>query len=295
LKTNIVESAKDMGDWKLNELKCINKYTWVLWDQSSKDIKGLKDNYRTIMKEKDNKRGIPQGGIISPLLLNWTLDGLSYAARKGSVTDKTILLNTVLPATTKNSQQPGKTNLYSSAHLIRFADDFVFTTLNPQGAKNARKAIEEFLNIRGLSMSKEKTRVIKMSMGSKFDFLGWTFHLISPNKVNWLTDVANSVSTNLKDRTKLYVYPSAKSTSSFRYNIKQATSMKFVALGPRDMIKKLNAIIWGWSNYFIPSPNQYSLRSNLDHYTFKRVMKWIFKKYGKKSYSFMVENLLWNK
>jgi hypothetical protein len=53
------------------------------------------------------------------------------------------------------------------------------------------------------------------------------------------------MSTRLKDRTKLYVYPSAKSTSSFRANIKEATGMKYVALRPHEMIKKLNPIIRG--------------------------------------------------
>jgi hypothetical protein len=44
--------------------------------------------------------------------------------------------------------------------------------------------IKVFLEKRGLSLSEEKTRVIKMSMGAKLDFLGWTFHLLSPRKVN---------------------------------------------------------------------------------------------------------------
>jgi hypothetical protein len=29
-----------------------------------------KDNYKTITKPKNNNKGIPQGGIISPLLMN---------------------------------------------------------------------------------------------------------------------------------------------------------------------------------------------------------------------------------
>ncbi len=97
--------------------------------------------------------------------------------------------------------------------------------------------------------------------------------MLSPNKVNWLTDVAHSVSTRLKDRTKLYIYPSVNSTARLRKTIKAVTSFKYVGLQPRDLIKLLNPIIWGWSNYFIPSPNQYKLRASLDHYFYKRCLK----------------------
>lgn len=36
------------------------------------------------------------------------------------------------------------------------------------------------------------------------------------------------------------------------------------------MIKNINYVILGWSNYFIPSPNQYTLRKTLDLYVNKR-------------------------
>ena len=69
--------------------------------------------------------------------------------------------------------------------------------------------------------------------------------MISPNKINWLTDVPRSVSTRLKDRTKLFLYPSVKNTKKFRETIKTATSMKYVFMKPQDMIRKLNPIIQG--------------------------------------------------
>jgi hypothetical protein len=69
--------------------------------------------------------------------------------------------------------------------------------------------------------------------------------MISPNKINWLTDVPHAISTRLKDRTKLFIYPSAKNTKKFRETVKEATSIKYVALKPQDMIRKLNSIIRG--------------------------------------------------
>jgi RNA-directed DNA polymerase len=96
-------------------------------------------------------------------------------ARIGSVTDTEgkMLINKILPATTELSEKlPTKTNLLVSTHLVRFADDFLFITLNPEGIENSQRAIDKFLKERGLSLSEEKTRTIKFSLGQKLDFLG---------------------------------------------------------------------------------------------------------------------------
>lgn len=34
--------------------------------------------YKTVLRPEENKVGVAQGGIISPLLMNWTLDGLEH-------------------------------------------------------------------------------------------------------------------------------------------------------------------------------------------------------------------------
>ena len=226
--------------------------------------------------------------------MNWTLDGLSYASRIASITSikpGKLKINDILETTAKLKPKPNKTNLLAFTHFIRFADDFLVTTINPESIENALVGIRGFLKTRGLELSEEKTSSIKFSMGKKINFLGWTFHMISPNKINWLTDVPRSVSTRLKDRTKLFLYPSVKNTKKFRETIKTATSMKYVSMKPQDMIRKLNPIIQGWSNYFLPSPNQYRLRSTLDNFIFRRCMKWCYKKYGAKSYASMIVHL----
>jgi RNA-directed DNA polymerase len=52
--------------------------------------------------------GTPQGGIISPALANWTLDGLQRLLAERFA---------------KTPSQQGK----SKVHLVRYADDFVIT------------------------------------------------------------------------------------------------------------------------------------------------------------------------
>lgn len=264
LKTNIIERVPN----KYSIFKKVLNHLWINWSNVRLTNLSIKVNkYKKIIDSNDNNTGIPQGGIISPALMNWTLDGLAHVARIGSITDENskMLIN-------KRSIDGRKysTNLLESAHLIRFADDFIFTSVTEQGVIKAKKSITEFLEKRGLALNKEKTQIMKWTMGGKLNFLGWTFHLISPNKVNWLTDLPKSVSTKLKDRTKLYIYPSVKSSKNFRTKIKNLLNLKNTNLTPQQMIKKLNPIIWGWSNYFLPSPNQYKLRSYLDHYIFFR-------------------------
>ncbi|SFB65298.1 group II intron reverse transcriptase/maturase, partial [Azotobacter beijerinckii] len=96
--------------------------------------------------------GTPQGGIISPILANWTLDGLEQAA-----------LTSV--ASTERRRRPFK------VHVIRYADDFIVTGASKSLLEHqVRPAIEAFLKERGLELSAKKTHITHISEG--FDFLG---------------------------------------------------------------------------------------------------------------------------
>ena len=90
--------------------------------------------------------GTPQGGIISPLLANMTLDGLESA------------IKTVVPAGSK-------------VNVIRYADDFIVTGKSKEVLQsNVIPALRRFLADRGLNLSGEKTRITRIEEG--FDFLG---------------------------------------------------------------------------------------------------------------------------
>ena len=47
-------------------------------DGSDKQGNPRDRKYKTVVRPGENKAGVPQGGIISPLLMNWTLDGLEH-------------------------------------------------------------------------------------------------------------------------------------------------------------------------------------------------------------------------
>jgi group II intron reverse transcriptase/maturase len=98
------------------------------------------------------KAGTPQGGIISPLLANMTLDGIEK------------LLMAKYP---KGGSKATKVN------FTRYADDFIVTANSEEIAREIRDMIVAFLKERGLELSDDKTLITNIAEG--FDFLGWNF------------------------------------------------------------------------------------------------------------------------
>jgi RNA-directed DNA polymerase len=95
------------------------------------------------------RKGTPQGGIISPMLSNMTLDGLEEAVR---------------------SAVPRR----SRVNFIRYADDFIITGKSKRLLEQEVKpAVEVFLSERGLTLSQDKTVITHIKKG--FTFLGQTF------------------------------------------------------------------------------------------------------------------------
>ena len=93
------------------------------------------------------KQGTPQGGIISPLLSNLTLDGMEQAIRSR------IKLR------------------QDQVNFIRYADDFVVTARTKEILEQKVKpAVVAFLAERGLELSEQKTTITHVQTG--FNFLG---------------------------------------------------------------------------------------------------------------------------
>src|SRR5690606_13788346 len=69
-----------------------------------------------------------------------------------------------------------------TAKLIRYADDFVVLTKTKNEAKLLLTKIKAWLEVAGLRLSREKTKLVNLKNryrghNSKFDFLGFNFHL----------------------------------------------------------------------------------------------------------------------
>ena len=112
--------------------------------------------------------GTPQGGIISPVLANMTLDGLEHALAEAfpRAADKGLKMN-----------------------MVRYADDFIVTGYSKEWLEQkVIPVVVNFLAERGLSLSSEKTSITHITEG--FDFLGWNIRkydgklLIKPSKAS---------------------------------------------------------------------------------------------------------------
>jgi RNA-directed DNA polymerase len=106
--------------------------------------------------------GTPQGGLISPLLANFTLDGMEQALKAG-------------------------TQASDKVHCVRYADDSVVTGVTRELLEQKVKpALTAFLHPRGLELSEQKTVITSIQTG--FNFLGHTLRkygdklLITPAK-----------------------------------------------------------------------------------------------------------------
>jgi len=148
-------SRRCSGQWVLEgDIKaCFDEigHQWLL-EHVPMDRKVLRQWLKAGFVEKGRlfptQAGTPQGGIASPLLANWTLDGLE--------------------ATVK-----GLFGYRPKVHVIRYADDFVVVAETKEILEQTVKpAIQKFMAERGLRLSEEKTVITHIHEG--FDFLGKT-------------------------------------------------------------------------------------------------------------------------
>ena len=149
------------------------------------------------------RKGTPQGGTISPILMNMVLDGLEKSIRQKFPKWKGLKVN-----------------------FIRYADDFVITANHKETLENQIiPLVEEFLIERGLSLSKEKSRITSIHQG--FDFLSHNIR---------------------KYNGKLIIKPSKQSIQSFKDKLKYLFKT-CRGIPAHALIRILNPVIRGWSNY----------------------------------------------
>jgi RNA-directed DNA polymerase len=117
---------------------------WLQVPVEERDEKGKK----RLTGGRDNDRGTPQGGVISPLLAN-------------------LYMNRML----KGWRQTGRGEQYR-ARIVNYADDFVI--LSRGKAKESLEWTRGVLRRLGLTLNEQKTS-IRNARKEHFDFLGYTF------------------------------------------------------------------------------------------------------------------------
>lgn len=207
--------------------------TWIL----EGDIKGCFDNInhewlqnnipmdKRIMKQFlksgfiyegklfPTETGSPQGGAISSIYANMTLDGLEKVIQDKYHRNSKGNIENHYRAKTK-------------VNLIRYADDFVITANSKEVAEELKTIVSEFLLSRGLTLSVEKTVITHIDRG--FDFLGWTFK---------------------KYNEKLIIKPSKTSVKNLIRKCSTIILKEGKASTQSELIRRLNQVIRGWTNY----------------------------------------------
>jgi len=171
---------------------------------------------RQILKAS-GRRGVPQGGPLSPLLSNIYLNEVDRMLEQAKTA-------------TRNGP-------YAYMEYARFADDLVILVDEYRRwdwlLAGVRKRLDEELDKLGVTINQEKTRVVDLREGAPFRFLGFEFR------------EANS---RANKRGVLYI-PTLQARTKLLRKLK-GIFRRFRSQPIQQVIDRINPILRGWVNYF---------------------------------------------
>lgn len=189
--------------------------------------------------------GVPQGGTVSPLLLNVALHGMEHAL---------------------GSYYTPQGVLRGNVALVRYADDLAVFCPSQDEATKAKALLGEWLGARGLRLSEEKTHIRHLSEG--FNFLGFNIrHYSTPN--------------SSRSGYKLLIKPSQDAVQQLRQKLK-GIWRKHVGSPTVALINEMNPIIRGWSNYFRIGVAKETF-AKLDTFMYYRAQRYMKRRHPMKS------------
>lgn len=226
-------------------------------------------------KYTDPLTGTPQGGIISPTLANFTLNGLEekvlksiYAITKSREQRKTVKL-----------RDGRMERLSMMVSVVRYADDFIVLARSKNVInKFVNPAITEFLRERGLWLSPQKTKIFSLAQkNTQLDFLGYTFKY----QDKWAAK--RTMVYGRDSRRVIALYPNRDKVINFINKLKEIIKSS-KNLSAMELISKLNPIIRGWAQYY-NMENSSRYRSMARNALYNIVWDWMREKHptlGKK-------------
>ena len=178
--------------------------------------------------------GTPQGGVISPCLLNVALHGLEEAA---GVRYKTSGIRA-------GDTKPG------SPVAVRYADDVVVLCHSQEQAEHVRARLAEWLAPRGLAFNEDKTKIVHLGEG--FGFLGFDIRRYQ--------------------NRKLLIKPSKAAIKRVRERLASKTRA-LRGSNAAAVIATLNPVMRGWAACYRGAVSS-RVFSSLDDYMRKLTWKW---------------------
>jgi len=163
------------------------------------------------------KRGVPQGGVISPLLSNIYLNEV----------DKML----------ERAKEVTRCGRFTYIEYARFADDLVVLVDGFRKwewlLRAAYKRLEEEFEKLDVQLNQEKTRIVDLSRDKTFSFLGFDYRRFKTRRGVW----GVRVTPRMKARTALL----RELKEVFRRHQSQPVDR---------VIYLINPILRGWANYF---------------------------------------------
>jgi len=193
--------------------------------------------------------GTPQGGVISPLLLNIALHGLEYAAGVRYITA---------------GRQAGDT-VASSPVVIRYADDLVALCHSQRQAEQIKGRLAAWLASRGLVFNEDKTRVVHVGRDG-FDFLGFNVRRYNGT---------------------LLIKPSAAAIQRIRERLR--TEMRALrGSNAAAVLAALTPITRGWAAYYRGVVSSKTFKA-LDNHLWVLLYKWATRRHVNKPKRWIVD------
>ncbi len=197
------------------------------------------------------EEGTPQGGVISPVLLNVALHGMEQAAG----------------VRYRNLASGDSSAVAGTPVLVRYADDYVAMCHSREQAEEVKERLAAWLAPRGLCFNEDKTKVVHVENG--FSFLGFDTR-------RYLAGTSG----------KLLIKPSQESVKRLRKRL--AAEMKALrGANAEAVINRLNPIVRGWSAYYrgVVSSRVFD---GLDHYLWRLTYRWACHTHPNKSKGWIV-------
>jgi RNA-directed DNA polymerase len=170
-----------------------------------------------LLLKASGKQGVPQGGVISPLLSKVYLNEV----------DKML----------ERAKEVTRQGRWMKVEYARFADDLVvLVDAHPRQAwlrKAVEKRLREELAKLQVEVNEEKSRKVDLQQGESFGFLGFEFRRIRSRRGRWMP---------------LYKPRGKKRTALLRKLKRVFRSYRSQPV--KGLIEEINPILRGWVNYF---------------------------------------------
>ena len=170
-----------------------------------------------VMLKASGKKGVPQGGVISPLLSN-------------------IYLNEV-DRILERAREVTRYGKFTSIEYARFADDLVILIDAHKRhdwliAAVEKRLREEFAKLR-VEINDEKSRIVDLGRGESFGFLGFDFRYLR----------------GLRGAMRPHYTPKLKKRTALLRELKEVFR-RYRSQPVERVISLINPVLRGWVNYF---------------------------------------------